>query len=86
MIADPTIETPQGKCSVSDLVARTKGYLTVNTPSITQAILGGILIKNDYSLNQANQAKVKSMQEKRDLLIFSISDSIITSGFLFNIN
>jgi (S)-3,5-dihydroxyphenylglycine transaminase len=70
MIADPTIETPDGKFSVSDLVARTKGYLTVNTPSINQAILGGILIKNNLSLHHANQAKVKSMQEKRDLLLF----------------
>jgi len=70
MIADSSADTPCGKVSLSDLLARTKGYLTVNTPSINQAILGGILLKNDFSLNRANQSKVKSMQDKRDLLLF----------------
>lgn len=55
--------------NLSDLIAKTKGYLTVNTPSINQAILGGILIKNNCSLKCANQAKINSMRDKRDNLL-----------------
>jgi len=76
MIADSAVAIPHGEASLSDLIARTKGYLTVNTPSINQAILGGILIKNDCSLYSANQSKVKSMKEKRDLLLFYLNRSL----------
>ncbi|MGO4295017.1 aminotransferase-like domain-containing protein [Chitinophaga sp. RAB17] len=59
--------------SLSDLMAKTKGYITVNTPSINQAVFGGILIKNNYSLKQVNREKIANLKEKRDQLISSLN-------------
>jgi len=69
MVADQEIEHSGGSVSLSDLMAKTKGYLTVNTSSINQAILGGILIKNDFSLKGINREKVADLKRKRDLLL-----------------
>jgi (S)-3,5-dihydroxyphenylglycine transaminase len=53
-----------------------KGYLTVNTSSLNQAILGGILIKNEHSLLRFNQGKVDSMQVKRDTILLALRQSL----------
>lgn len=76
MVTGQQIEGPWGKSNLSDLMARTKGYLTVNTPAISQAILGGILLKNNCSLRHANYSKIKNMKEKRDLLLFYLQEHL----------
>lgn len=59
--------------ALSDLMAKTKGYLTVNTSSINQAIFGGILIENNFSLKKMNKEKVLNMKRKRDQLLASLN-------------
>jgi (S)-3,5-dihydroxyphenylglycine transaminase len=73
MVADQVLEIEKKKVAMSDLMAKTKGYLTVNTPSINQAIFGGILIKNKFSLKKINKEKVASMKKKRDRLLSALS-------------
>lgn len=80
MVAGQKVEGPRGKTSLSDLMAMTKGYLTVNTPSINQAILGGILLKNNCSLRHANYSKIENMKEKRDLLLFYLQEHLRRGG------
>ncbi|WP_447002584.1 PLP-dependent aminotransferase family protein [Saccharothrix isguenensis] len=44
----------QGDETLSDQLARIKSMLTVNTSPIAQAVIGGKLIENDFSLRAAN--------------------------------
>jgi (S)-3,5-dihydroxyphenylglycine transaminase len=60
--------------ALSDLLASIKGYITVNTPSINQAIFGGILIENQYSLKQYCAPKVQAVKRKRDLLLNALDN------------
>jgi (S)-3,5-dihydroxyphenylglycine transaminase len=69
MISDQMISYLGKEVPLSELMALVKGYITVNTPSINQAILGGILLKNDFSFKKLNAGKISNLKEKRDLVI-----------------
>ncbi len=73
MIADQTIIQNGIEIPLSDLMAKTKGYITVNTPSFTQAAFGGMLHQNDYSLLEKTKEKVIAMQQKRDQILASLN-------------
>jgi len=73
MIADQVIMQDGKEIRLSDLMAKTKGYITVNTPAITQAAFGGMLYEHAYSLQAANKAKVVAMKQKRDQIIASLN-------------
>jgi (S)-3,5-dihydroxyphenylglycine transaminase len=73
LVAGQKIKDAGKVVALSDLIAKTKGYTTVNTSSINQAILGGILVKNNFSLRQINQEKVESMKRKRNLLMQALT-------------
>lgn len=79
MVADQMIGNAGAEERLSDLMAKTKGYLTINTSSINQAILGGMLIRNKYSLKGIAKAKVKSIKNKRDLFLAYL-DKYVGSG------
>jgi len=72
MIADQTIIQNGIEIPLSDLMAKTKGYITVNTPSITQAAFGGMLHQNNYSLLETTKEKVIAMHQKRDQILASL--------------
>lgn len=46
-----------------------KSLLTVNTSALCQAVVGGLLIENDYSLKGLNETKILCYREKRDWMI-----------------
>lgn len=73
MVADQTIVRHETQVALSDLMAKTKGYITVNTPAITQAMFGGMLYKNNYSLLEINKEKVIAMKQKRDQILASLN-------------
>jgi (S)-3,5-dihydroxyphenylglycine transaminase len=58
---------------MSDVMAKVKGYITVNTPAIDQAILGGLLINNRFSLEEYNSAKREGIKGKRDAVLRALS-------------
>jgi len=71
MIRDKDREVP-----LSDQLAKTKGYITVNTPAVNQAVLGGLLIKNNCTLKIMNEEKVAHMKRKRDRLLAALHSSL----------
>lgn len=73
MVVDQIVLNDGELLPLSDLMAKTKGYLTVNTSSISQAILGGILIKNDFSLKNSIRQKVIGLRKRKDRMIFSLN-------------
>ncbi|MFD2785406.1 aminotransferase-like domain-containing protein [Hymenobacter rubripertinctus] len=76
LVADQQIEHGGKLTALSDLLAKTKGYITVNTPSITQAVFGGILVKNNFSLKKINAPKIAAIKAKRDQLLASLNENL----------
>jgi (S)-3,5-dihydroxyphenylglycine transaminase len=81
MVANQTIFSDEKETALSDLMAIVKGYITVNTPAINQAVLGGILIKNDFSLNAMNKNKIANIKSKRDAVLLSIKKYLPADAF-----
>lgn len=66
MVADYKFEDGR---SLSNQLKKVKGYTTVNTSSINQAIIAGILIDNGFSLKQYNREKLENLKEKKMLTL-----------------
>lgn len=58
-----------GVICFSARLCKAKSLITVNTPALCQAIVGGLLIENNYSLKQLNQPRVLSYRQKRNHMI-----------------
>lgn len=57
------------KQKLSHLIAKVKGYTTVNTPALPQAVLGGILLDQKFSLKAYNEKKLANLKSKRDKVL-----------------
>ncbi len=58
-----------GVMSFSSRLCKAKSLITVNTPALCQAVVGGLLIENNYSLKNLNQPRVLSYTKKRNCMI-----------------
>ncbi len=57
LIADQVVEAPDGTRSLlADQLAKLKSMTTVNTPALSQAVIGGMLIRHGFRLREANTA------------------------------
>lgn len=78
MVVTQSISVREKIVRLSDLMAKTKGYITVNTPSIIQAMFGGLLRQHKYSLKELNQEKILGMKTKRDYLLKCLEQTFDT--------
>jgi (S)-3,5-dihydroxyphenylglycine transaminase len=76
MVVDQVIHEEGKAIALSDLMAKTKGYVTVNTPAVIQAVLGGMLIKHNYSLKRINKEKIANIKRKRNQLLLAMNRSL----------
>ncbi|MCW3466358.1 aminotransferase-like domain-containing protein [Chitinophaga nivalis] len=74
IVADQQIELDGKATALSDLLAKTKGYTTVNTSTINQAVFAGLLIRENYSLKAVNREKVADLKQKRTQLLAALSE------------
>jgi (S)-3,5-dihydroxyphenylglycine transaminase len=58
-----------GVMPFSARLCKAKSLITVNTPALCQAIVGGLLIENNYSLKGLNQPRVLSYTQKRNNML-----------------
>jgi (S)-3,5-dihydroxyphenylglycine transaminase len=66
-VADQRVLGPTGKQHLlADEFSKIKSMLTVNTSSICQALIGGMLVMNDCSLLEANQEPIRFYKENMD--------------------
>ena len=65
---------------ISDLLSKIKGYTTVNTPSITQAIFAGILLENNFNLQIYNERKIKNLSLKREAILKALNKYFINAN------
>jgi (S)-3,5-dihydroxyphenylglycine transaminase len=72
VVADQTVEAPDGSIGLlADELSKIKSMVTVNTSPVAQAVIGGKLIANDFSLIAANQ---------RERQIYAANLRAITDG------
>ncbi|MFG1815569.1 PLP-dependent aminotransferase family protein [Kribbella sp. NPDC049174] len=72
VVADQTVEAPDGSFGVlADELSKIKSMVTVNTSPVAQAVIGGKLLANDFSLVAAN---------RREREIYAANLRAITDG------
>ncbi|HTI08342.1 MAG TPA: aminotransferase class I/II-fold pyridoxal phosphate-dependent enzyme [Puia sp.] len=71
--AEQQVENDNGEVvPLIDEMAKVKAQITNNTPTINQAILGGILLELDYSLHEWCKQKFESYKAKRDSILSAL--------------
>ena len=77
IVSDQLIENENGETvPLINEMSKVKAQLSNNTSTISQAILGGILIDLDYSLQKYNENKFKSYKEKNEVLQAALNEHI----------
>ena len=70
VVADQEVESAHGRRSLlADELAKLKSMTTVNTPALSQAVIGGMLIRNGYRLRKANAAATAFYAANLDTLL-----------------
>jgi len=79
VVATQKIENEWGESvALIDEMVKVKAQLTNNTPTINQAILGGVLLEMNYSLSEWSKPKFESYKRKRDLMLALLDEHIGT--------
>lgn len=75
--ADQKVENDVGQdVFLIDEFVKVKAQLSNNTPTINQAILGGILLSANYTLSELNRPKYESYKKKKDRVIAALDTYI----------
>ncbi|MFI5532064.1 PLP-dependent aminotransferase family protein [Kitasatospora sp. NPDC051853] len=70
LIADQEVRAPDGSTTLlADQLAKLKSMTTVNTPALSQAVIGGLLIAHDFRLREANAEAVAHYAAGLDRLL-----------------
>ncbi|HKN97882.1 MAG TPA: PLP-dependent aminotransferase family protein [Pseudonocardiaceae bacterium] len=70
VLADQEVAGPNGERSLlADQLAKIKSMTTVNTPSLSQAVIGGMLVRNGCRLREANRDTIRFYRTNMDLLL-----------------
>jgi (S)-3,5-dihydroxyphenylglycine transaminase len=73
-VADQRVAGSDGAVSLfSDHLSKIKSMLTVNTSSVTQAIVAGKLLAHDYSLIKANEREMMIYRENRHQILAGLA-------------
>src|SRR5882724_2693969 len=89
MTANQVIEGTLPEIRLSDVVSKIKSFLTVNSCQLSQAIVGGLLVKHHYLLKAFVAPRVKEMKKNRDAMVSALQeyfprDEPWTSGIGWN--
>ncbi len=73
-LADQRVSDDHGGVGLfADYLGRIKSMVTVNTPAIAQAVIGGKLLLNDYSLAKANERETAHYLANMDRLLAGLA-------------
>lgn len=74
VLADQPVRWPDGTLTLlADELARIKSMTTVNTPSIAQAAIGGLLVRNGCRLRPANAATIAFYRHNMERLLAGLA-------------
>jgi (S)-3,5-dihydroxyphenylglycine transaminase len=78
-VADQEVVDAAGnRTLLADQFAKIKSMLTVNTPSLSQAVIGGILIRNNCRLRDANRDTIRFYRSNLDRLLSELAQHFPT--------
>lgn len=63
------VDAAGGRTLLADQLAKIKSMTTVNTPSLSQAVIGGLLVRHGCRLRDANRATIAFYRANLDLLL-----------------
>lgn len=73
VVADQEVEAADGRRTLlADELSKIKGMVTVNTPALSQAVIGGMLLTHDFRLREANKPAADFYQENLAVLLESL--------------
>lgn len=74
LIADQKVIAEDGKpCNLSDELSKIKSFLTVNSSAVNQAIVGGLIIDQNFSLVEYTQKPRVELKHNRDVMLESLA-------------
>lgn len=77
VVADQHVVAPDGaRTLLADQLAKIKSMTTVNTPSLSQAVIGGILVANGCRLRAANADNTRFYRTTMGLLLDSLREQL----------
>ncbi len=77
MVANQTFENERGEIvPLVNEMSKVKAQLSNHTSTVSQAIIGGILIDNDYSLQKYNEPKHRSYKKKNEATLAALEEKI----------
>ncbi|MEN3356827.1 MAG: (S)-3,5-dihydroxyphenylglycine transaminase [Mycobacteriales bacterium] len=70
VLADQEVSTPDGGSTLlADQLAKIKSMTTVNTPTLSQAVIGGLLVSHGCRLRPANEPTIAFYRQNMRLLL-----------------
>ena len=75
LYADQDVEGFAGGKRISDVFSSVKSMLTVNTPPVAQAVIGGMLLQSDCRLATRNQRNIKRYSDNLLTLAKALHDN-----------
>jgi (S)-3,5-dihydroxyphenylglycine transaminase len=79
-IADQRVTGAQGTQTLADQLAKIKSMLTVNTSPIAQAVIGGKLLANGYSLRTANTREIETYRNNLQQILDGLGRRFSSPG------
>ncbi len=76
LVAGQTFSYDNKSLSLSDQISKLKGYISLNTPAIDQAIFAGYLIENKYTFKHMTAPKVKDCMLKREAILAALEEHL----------
>lgn len=74
LVADQPVTGPSGtQRPLAAELSKTKSFLTVGTSSLSQAVLGGILVEADYDLRSASRPTAQVYQERLQAVLEALA-------------
>lgn len=75
-------EESEATCSLAEELSKVKSFTTVTTSSLLQAIVGGILLEADCSLQELVKEKIAFYRSNRDLMLECLEQYLHGDPFL----
>lgn len=70
IITSQEVISPNGKkIKLADEFSKAKSFLTVNTSQLSQAIVGGIIVRNNFSLKNYTTQKFNILKKNRNIML-----------------
>jgi (S)-3,5-dihydroxyphenylglycine transaminase len=69
VLADQVVTGPGGPTLLAEQLAKIKSMTTVNTPSLSQAVIGGMLVRSGCRLRDANRDTIRFYRDNLNRLL-----------------